>query len=250
MHSITHWQNQEGDTTHYIWIDYSQVIVGSHHGNAQTSNVSVCSYNDFVKGCFHAHILSYFNSEVLNEVLYALQYAENDSTFSAKRRSIKLADDILYRIPFDISLADLRNHPDTENGAHNYGNSGGYKTIVCSDTAILSVERDEGFVITGEGKKKAFNLSAYASSVVALNDYFYLVVSDDYMIIDPDGCVLKKAAFDTHIFGEFLRLNSVRKLANIICFDYFWLEENKPRGWLKYELGVGFTGRWQEIRTR
>ncbi len=98
------------------------------------------------------------------------------------------------------------------------------------------------------GEKRPFTLPAHASSTVALHDYFYLVANDDYAIISPDGTILKKematsTPLSTAVFGTFLRINRVWRLNDTICFGYFWLHGEYPRGWLKYELGVGFNGR-------
>jgi len=162
--------------------------------------------------------------------------------FIAKRNKTITASAWLESIPIDPTLADLPNHPEAENGFRNYGNAGGYKTILHSDTVTLTVDRNNGFLMANEsGKQKAFTLPAHASSVVALHDYFYVVVGDDYAVIAPDGTILEK---ETRTFGTFLRINRVWRLDDTICFGYFWFQGDAPRGLLRYELGVGFNGRF------
>ncbi len=227
--------------THYIRITHGQVIVGSHAGSGHTDNASACGYDAFVDGRFHSHILTYFDEATLTAVLAAVQAAQTYPPFIAKRNKTAVAHAYLESIPIDPTLADLPRHPDTENGATNYGNGGGYKTILRSDTVTLTVERNEGFVMPNEGvEKRAFTLPGHASSAVALHDHFYLVVSDAYAIITPDGTVLTQ---ERPIFGTFLRINAVYRRGETICFGYFWLQGEHPRGWLRYVLGVGFNGR-------
>ena len=237
----TNWERQDGRVTHYIRIRHWQVIVGSHAGSGHTDNASACEYEVFLNGRFHPHILAHFDKAVLTAVIAAVQFAQTYPSFIAKRDKTAAAYAFLERIPIAPTLADLPRHPDTENGATNYGNGGGYKTILHSDTVTLTVERHEGFVMANEGgEKRPFTLPGHASSAVALQDHFYLVVSDAYAIITPDGTVLTQ---ERNIFGTFLRINAVYRREGTICFGYFWLEGEHPRGWLRYELGVGFNGR-------
>jgi hypothetical protein len=245
----TSWERQDDRITHYIRITHWQVIVGSHAGSGHTDNASACGYDEFVDGRFHTHILAHFDEGVLTAVLAAVQAAQTYPPFIAKRDKTAVAHAFLESIPIDPTLADFPRHPDTENGATNYGNGGGYKTILRSDTVTLTVERNEGFVMPNEGSEKqalrhssvqAFTLPGHASSTVALHDHFYLVVSDAYAIVTPDGAVLTQ---ERPIFGTFLRINAVYRLEDTVCFGYFWLRGEHPRGWLRYVLGVGFNGR-------
>ncbi len=237
----TSWERQDDRITHYIRITHWQVIVGSHAGSGHTDNASACGYDEFVNGRFHSHILTYFDEGVLTAVLAAVQAAQTYPPFIAKRNKTAAAHAFLESIPIDPALADLPRQPDTENGATNYGNGRGYKTILRSDTVTLTVERSEGFVMPNKGgEKQAFSLPGHASSAVALHDHFYLVVSDAYAIITPDGTVMTQ---ERSIFGTFLRINAVYRRGETICFGYFWLQGEHPRGWLRYVLGVGFNGR-------
>lgn len=243
----TSWERQDGGPeqgpiTHYIRINHWQVIVGSHAGSGHTDNASACEYEAFLNGRFHSHILTHFDEAVLTAVIAAVQNAQTYPPFIARRKKTAAAHAFLERVPIDPALADLPRHPDTENGFYNYGNGGGYKTILRSDSVTLTVERNEGFVVKNEGgEKRPFTLPGHASSAVALHDHFYLVVSDAYAIITPDGTVLTQ---ERDTFGTFLRINAVYRREDTICFGYFWLQGEHPRGWLRYVLGVGFNGRY------
>ena len=236
----TIWERSDNTVTHYIRLDHSQVVVGSHSSSGQTDNASACSYDEFLNGRFHTHIITYFDQKVLSDVIDSVNAAESYAPFVAKREERHAANTLLGHIPMDDTLAELVNASDTEKGFRNYGNAGGYKTILRSDTVTLTVERNKGFVMSNDGGEPyPFTLPGHASSVVALRDHFYLVVSDDYAVITPQGVVLEN---ELSLFGSFLRINAVFRYADTICYGYYWFRGDAPRGWLRYELGVGFNG--------
>lgn len=247
----TSWERKKGEITHYIRINHLFVIIGSHAGSGHTDNAGTCSHEDFLNDSlrgrqFQASIQREFGDDLLTAVIAAVQSAKTNPAFIAKHKKSNAALAMLERIPLDPALADLPTHPDTENGGYNYGNGGGYKTVLRSDTVTFTVERNEGVVTDANGEKRPFILPGHASDAVALHDHLYIVVSDDYAVIGPDGSLLTPETGQSSVFGTFLRISSVYRRNETVCFRYFWLQGEHPQGWLRYELGVGFNGRWQK----
>ena len=240
----TNWERKQGRVTYYIQLDHHQVIIGEHVGSGHSDNASACSYTDFLKGRFQDHILSYFDQDVLNDVITAVLVAPDYGPYVDKRNTIAAAYTILKNIPLNPALADLPTDPNTEKGSKNYGNAGGYKTIVSSSTLTMTVERDQGFLAPNTGGEVIpFQLSGHASHAVALQDMFFLVVSDDYAIINAKGVLLPK---EYNIFGSFLRINTVFRRQDMVCFGYAWFHGSHQNGWLQYQCGEGFIGRWEK----
>lgn len=63
------WEKKEGRKTIYIYAFEEDVAVGSHYGNTQTDNAGWADIEEFRSGKFHQIILSYFEKEILDEVL-------------------------------------------------------------------------------------------------------------------------------------------------------------------------------------
>ncbi len=241
-----HWEKTKDKTTYYIRIDHFQVIVGKHQGSGHTDNAGVCSYADFLAGRFHAEITSAFDADILDEVIAAVKSADSDPIFSKKRRAERTLLDALNAIPLDATLAGLLQRPPTERGAPNYGNGGGYKTILKSDTLTLTFERDKGVLVPHAGGDPInMILPGHGSDVVALNDHFYIIISDDLVVVKPNGDIIKERG---SIFGETLRISTVNRHEDVVYIAYRWFQNQHPRGWLRYEIGEGFTGRWVEVK--
>ncbi len=214
--------------------------MGSHSGSGHTDTASTCSYANFLAGHFNAEILRIFGADVLDDVRSSVCNAESDPLFG--RRAERSLLDALSATPLDARLAGLLGSPPTEKGSLNYGNAGGYKTLLRSDTLTLTLERDAGFLTPRAGGERInFQLPGFASDTVAWQDHFYTIVHSDIAIITPTGKVITEK---DSIFGDDLRIITVNRWDNIIVYAYRWFQNQHPRGWLVYELGKGFTGRW------
>ncbi len=241
------WERKEGKNTHFIVVDHLKVTIGIEGEQRYVGGAASCSYTKFLAGRFHTQISNTFNEKILNEVIASVKNAENNPVFAKERRKIHPLQNALSTIPLDATLAGWVGHSDLERGSKNYGNAGHYKTILRSDTLTMTVEKQKGFLVPNQGGEKIdFTLSGngFAASAIAYQDYFYLVFGSDYAIISPNGKVLKK---ELDIFGETLRINSVFQGDNVVFYAYSWFQSEYPRGWLRYEIGEGFTGRWVEL---
>ncbi len=241
-----HWEKKKDKTTYYIRIDHFQIIVGEHQGSGHTDNAGVASYADFLAGHFQSDIRRVFGENVLDEVIAAVKSADDDPVFAKKRSAERSLLETLNGIPLDATLAGLLQDPPTERGALNYGNGGGYKTILKSDTLTLTFERDKGILTPNVGGDPiTVTLPGHGSDAVTLNDHFYIIVSDDLVVVKPNGEIIKERG---SLFGETLRITTVNRHEDVIYIAYRWFFGNHPRGWLRYEVDKGFTGRWVKIK--
>ncbi len=220
--------------------------MGSHSGSGHTDAASTCSYASFLAGHFNAEILRIFGADILDDIRSSVRNAESDPLFAKKRHAERSLLDALSATPLDARLAGLLGSPPTEKGSLNYGNAGGYKTLLRSDTLTLTLERDAGFLTPHAGGEQInFQLPGFASDTVAWQDHFYTIVHSDIAIITPTGEVITEK---NSIFGDDLRIITVNRYKDVVFFAYRWFYGNHPRGWLQYEMGEGFTGRWVEIK--
>ena len=244
--SSMNWEKKIDQTTHYIHIDHVHVIFGSTLGSGHTDNAASISHAEFMEGRFHAEIRELFGENVLSEVLAAVQNADTDPLFSAQNNAERTLLETLNAIPLDARLAGLVGNPAVENGGLNYDNAGGYKTTLRSDTLTLTFKRDQGTLTPNTGGAPIdVTLPGHGSAAVALHDHFYIVVSDELVIITPTGTVIQP---QPNIFGETLRIGYVYRHKDVVFVSYRWFYGNHAKGWLQVELGEGFTGRWVELK--
>ena len=58
---------------HYIFVQPTEVIIGSNPGNSgHTDNATALRHEEFLNGAFHDHIKQYFSANVLEEVISAV----------------------------------------------------------------------------------------------------------------------------------------------------------------------------------
>ncbi|MBP7999463.1 MAG: DHH family phosphoesterase [Chloroflexi bacterium] len=242
----TSWETNNNGTTRYIHINAQEVVVGSHSGSGHTDNAGAVLHADFLQGQYHNLIQREFGPDVLAEVIEAVHAAATHPPFVAQREHQAKLHTFLDAIPIDPHLNALPRWPDTEHGYRHYGNAGGYKTIVHSDTLTLTTEKQQAILehtATGE-IIASLVLPGHISDVVPLADHFYLLVSDDMAVIAPDGSLA--AAPGSGLFGAELRLGRVYRHGTTIAYNYHWLGAPYGRGLLRYQVGQGFTGRWPE----
>lgn len=68
----TFWERTRDDTTYYVGIEATQVVVGEHRGTGQSDVAGTCSHAEFTAGRWHDHIKANLGADVLSEVLAAL----------------------------------------------------------------------------------------------------------------------------------------------------------------------------------
>ena len=239
------WEKKNNQTTHYIRIEHTQVIFGSTLGSGHTDNAASASHANFLAGRFQADIRDLFGESVLAEVIASVQTADTDPIISAQKKTERALLETLNAIPLDARLAGLVGNPAAENGALTYGNAGGYKTTLQSDTLTLTFERDKGILTPNTGGSPIdMTLPGHGSAAVTLYDHFYIIVNDALVIVTPTGDVIHPIP---RIFGETLRIGHVYRHEDVIFIAYRWFYGNHPRGWLQVELDEGFIGRWVEI---
>lgn len=69
----TSWEKTDGKHVEYLYIDGSNVTMGSHQGSGHTDCASSVSYDRFLDGAFQSDIEAIFGRGVLEEVLRAVK---------------------------------------------------------------------------------------------------------------------------------------------------------------------------------
>ncbi|MFX1451300.1 MAG: hypothetical protein ACFFCM_10685 [Promethearchaeota archaeon] len=191
----TSWEKKDGRRTEYVYVNYKEVIVGSHYGTGMSDNAGAASYQEFLNGRFQNLILESFGQAVLDEIINVvnLSIAGKIPEFQEKKQEVLEKRYFLESIPIDESLKeldDLKKHPETISGYKVYGNAGGYKTILKSDNLTLFVSGQKGYIEVKGGKRFQFKLKGHCSGVVELHDYFYVHHSDNFAVITPEGEII------------------------------------------------------------
>ncbi len=251
----TSWEKKDGRLTEYVYVTYKEVVVGHNYGTGMSDMAGAASYKEFLNGRFQDLILETFGQKILDEVINVVKLSMKGKLpeFQNRKREVLEKRFFIETIPLDESLKDLDNldkNPETISGYKAYGNAGGYKTIVKSDNLTLVVDSQKGYLEDRNGKCIHFTLNGHCSGVVELEDYFYIIHSDNFAVISPQGEVI----FDTwnikfdpteHMFGYGVRISNVFKNKKTIFFRYRFFNLDYPPGLIKFELKKGFTGRWE-----
>ncbi len=200
----TSWERYEGRRHEYIHVNYNEIVVGHDYGTGMSDTAGCCSHQDFLNSQFQGLIEGRFGKGVLGDLIHAVKHSGENPDFISKKKHLKHLKDFIDSIPIDYSMKTLENNPKNENGYFNYGNAGGFKSIVKSDSRTL-VESDKvKYIGMEDGEKLFFNLPGICSSIVELNDYFFVVHSDNFSVISPQGKVLFTTCVEDYkeaIFG-------------------------------------------------
>lgn len=242
----TAWEKQQDGVTYYIQLTSQEIIIGSHAGSGHTDNAGAVLYGDFLQGQYHDLIRRDFGPDVLTEVIEAVHAAATHPPFLTQREHRARLQAFLEAIPIDPNLNALPRWPTTESGYQNYGNAGGYKTVVHSANFTLTTERDQAILAERTSGRVITHLTlpGHIADVVALDDHFYLKVNDDMAVIASDGSFA--AAPGSSIFGAELRLSRLYRYQDWIVYSYHWLGMPDGKGLLRYQVGQGFTARWPD----
>lgn len=253
----TSWEHKEGMHTEYIYVNYNEVVVGDHWGSGLTDNAGACSHEEFLTGRYQDLILERFGQEILDEVILAVKNANRNPEFQKKKKEILERKYFLDTIPLDESLKGLDKHPKTISGYMNYGNAGGYKTIVKSDNLTMFIESQDGYLESYKKKRIYFTLEGHCSGAVELHDYFYIVYNDNFAVISPTANIifdthnlkfdLTKAGFDPSnmMFGYTVRISNVYRHKEIIFIRCRFFNNDYNPNLIKFDLKKGLCGRWE-----
>ena len=247
----TSWEKIKGPRTEYVDVTRNQVIVGHHYGTGMSDTAGSCSHQEFLEGRFQDLILERFGEIVLQEVIKTVRKASIYPPFLEQKKEIKQLRQYLDAIPIDLNLKKLNQNPNIINGFSFYGNNGGYKTIIESDTATLFFDSERGYIEKGSERIR-LELPGHGSAVVELHDLFYIIIDQNLVVINIKGRIAYnstnehvKGNIKEQIFGSYLRMNSVFRHEETIFVSYWWFNHEFNDGLLKFELGKGFTGRWE-----
>ncbi|MBD3338804.1 MAG: hypothetical protein GF353_06840 [Candidatus Lokiarchaeota archaeon] len=238
------WERYKGRQHYYVYVTYKEVVVGHDYGTGMSDSAGACSHQDFLDGKFQGLIFERFGQDTLTEVIYAVNNTYKNPDHMEKRKEIARLKNYLDNIPPNPSLRNLINKGDTKNGFRNYGNAGGYKTIVFSDSCKIVYESSEGYIELDNGERYIFTLLGHGSACVALDNHFY-VIDGDFNVISPKGKIVFstfREDYKKRIFGSHLRIGNVFRYNDIIFFSYNWFNNDFSPGLIKYELNKGLVG--------
>nr|MDO8114590.1 hypothetical protein [Candidatus Sigynarchaeota archaeon] len=242
----TSWEVQTCDRVDYLDITHNEVVIGGHYGSPFTDIAGSCSHEEFLAGKFQDLVLERFGNQVLQEAIKVVQNAGDHEPFKERRATLEWIKSNIELLAVNDALKDVLYDASTINGYLAYGNAGGYKTTVKSDTFTLFVERTSGYTEGPDQRRHPFSLRGHCSAAVELHDRFFVIHSDNFGAISSTGTI----DFDTTsnrrtpLFGEDLRLTNVFRTGTRILVAYAWLNtRNGNPGIFEYVHGTGFTSR-------
>ena len=245
----TSWEIVHEGRTHYIQVERAQVVVGSHYGSGMTDNAGTCTHEEFLNGRFQDLILQEFDKTVLDEVITAVKKAHVYPDFLRQAREIQARKDFLHSIPINKNLKKLLKDSKTINGFDFYGNKGSYKTLIESDSLTLEFTSTRGYIENAEKERIPIKFDCHASSVVELNDYFYIICGQNFLVLAPEGHVVYDSNNERvrdkpqeQIFGSWIRIERVYKNDSTIFVGYWWFGNEFNDGLIQYELDKGLIG--------
>jgi hypothetical protein len=242
----TSWEKTSGNRTDYIDVHYNKVIVGHHYQTGMSDIAGDCSHEEFLAGQFQGLIHDTFGPGVLKAVMYAVEHSYENTDHNKKRENVAVLRHFLNQFPADPALGTIINNPGTINGADVYGNLGGYKSRIESDTTILTYESTKGDIVHKKtGNKINFTLDFHISRCVELHDTYYITGGDNFHVLSSGGKILFTTDRHDLLFGYVLRFGNVLRNNGTIAVSYWWISSDYPAGFLRYEPGKGFTGRWE-----
>lgn len=250
----TNWSKTTGSRYDYVYVTREEVIVGHHYGSGQTDAGGACSHAEFLEGQFRGMVAERFGEAVLAEVDAAIAAAGANPHFERQREEIARLRAYLAQFPVDETIARLHEREPDERGYLNYGNAGGYKTVVHAQSstgagpATLTVE-SQAVAIEHDGATVTLTLPGHCSGAVALGDYFCLLQGGAFTVLASTGEVV----FDTYeadlareVFGSTLRLRDITRVGDAVLVYYYWFHDyDGPPGILQYRRDEGFVGRWE-----
>jgi hypothetical protein len=242
----TSWQTTRDGSPQWLYVEADSVTIGAGQGHLEMG--SSCSHEEFLAGQWHGEIAALYGAEGLAEVIASVKAAKSYAPFVEKltRESNLFAQ--LDAIPVDDSLPTLRAGPRTERGSQNYGNAGGYKTIVRSDSLTLTFNTNKGFLTPNDEElpHRPVTLPGHGSAAVAWKDQFCVVVNSNFVFVDAMGQVDAFPANDQLDLSGAMRIQDCFRHPEAWILGYMLLSDSgyPQYGLLRYVQGVGFVGRW------
>jgi hypothetical protein len=238
----TKWESKSCNETKYIQITATRLLVGSHSDSGQSDSAVSVTHEEFLEGKYQDLIRSNFGSTTLAEVIDSIHNVSEYPPFVKAIELNRSRRKFLGDLPQKPDLCLLLESTTAQRGCRNYGNAGGYKTVVQGGEGILTIESSHGSIhYPKDGTEYPLALNGHCSSAVGIHDHYYVVHSHDFAEISPRGEIL----FDTKdltdsIFGPGFRLIRILEQDGTIAIHYAW---ESTFGLLEYQPGKGFIAR-------
>jgi hypothetical protein len=242
----TSWEKTEGRKTHYVYVHYKEVVVGSHYGTGMSDNAGVCSHEEYLNGQFQGLIRDIFGSEILDQVTYAVLHTHENEDHNKHREEIKRLRKFITQFPIDPSLKEIKDDPGTFNGRTVYGNRGGYQSFIESDNTSFLYNSTKGEIIDKRDRTRIeCTYHVHLSYCVAFHDYYYVIGGSNFYVMDPRGSFIFTTETIDKGCGYSLRFDNVLRHRETIAVYYWWFHKDYPDGLLSYENEKGFTSRYE-----
>ncbi|NVM04356.1 MAG: hypothetical protein HWN67_18670 [Candidatus Helarchaeota archaeon] len=237
-------------------VTFNQVTIRSFFEGGRSWTENICNHKEFLDGKLQLSIKMDFGEDILNEVVSSVKEAPNYHPFQKEKEKMLIRKFFLEQIPKDNTLKNIQKHKNTINGNSNLSNIEDGKILLKSDNLILGLDLDGHYLENIKGVRFPFKLKGYFQAIVELHDFFYIVHSNNFAVISPEGEIF----FDTynykldpklplepnnHLFDYKFSINNVYKHKNTIFFSYNWDRNYYKPGLIKYELELGLTCKWE-----
>jgi hypothetical protein len=250
----TSWRKGKVQDAHWTDIDltFGHIIIRNWIEGGRSRFEVKCTHEEFLKGELQSTIESDFGKEVLKEIIAAVKEAPSHPPFQEEKEKMLIRKFFIESIPKANNLRGLDKSEYTINGMDNLGT---VKTGLKSNKVTLYDTKTETYLKDAKGKKVPVQLKGILQSVVHLADFFYIVHTDNFCVISPEGEIV----FDTYsyklapnlplnyqnrLFNYFFSFRNVYRFKDIIFVKYYWDMNLYKPGLIRYELRKGFTGRW------
>ncbi len=240
------WERRRGAWVHYVHVDDHQVVVGSHAGSGHTDNATTASHAEFLAGRHAELVRGEHGDAVLAEIRATVTGTAAAWPGSPRQLQEQRRLDFLASLPEAPDLAVMATAEGTVDGGSAYGNDGGCRTRVASDSRTLVIDQGVGELLDSDGRPIAdIRLEGGSSAVVDLEDHFFVEHFDNVAVIGPDGAVLwdsYEGVGDHIIFGSQLRITGLYRHGRTVFARYRWFSGEHPPGLLELGPRGGFVG--------
>ncbi|MHA1293434.1 MAG: hypothetical protein ACTSR3_07880 [Candidatus Helarchaeota archaeon] len=237
-----------------VTITYGQVIVINWIEGGRSRFEKSCRHEEFLEGKMQLDIKQTFGDAVLKEVIENVKLAIQYPPFQKEKEKFLIRKFFLESIPEDRSLIKLEKDKETLSGFHNLERIRDEKVGLKSDSITFFDTNKGSYLKTKDNKEIKVEFKGILGSVVELNDFFYIVHSDNFCVVSPEGDIIfdtyplklyptKPLDFENHLFNFYFSIRNVYRNKNIIFFKYFWDKNYYPPGYVRYEVHRGLVGR-------
>ena len=236
------WERIEGHARHSIYISYNEVSIGTDYGNPHAGGGgAACSHERFLAGELHGVITDLFGTNVLKEVIINVKRTTIHEEYVKKKKLSDERVNFIKKIPVNKKLKKLLKHNNLVNGFSYYGTVGNYGTELKTKNYRFFVNGNTSYIEDIKNKKKSyFDIPGYCESVVELNNIFYCIAWNNFLVVRYDGKIIfstftLKDTDGDEFFGAELRASRTLRMGQTILVRIWWIGVDLPDCYLKFD---------------